>query len=160
MGSMVNYFKIHNGTVGITFYIAKNFVDNIQVNSINLSQPNNTAESAFTANMGGFKRTVSFNFFLRNDGTDKGYTVSDGLPVDDTTTAIEQWDYLMDNVCQNSGSDIYKTKYTVQVYRGADETTPKTYTGTLDFMRVAPLDGEAEVRGSLTLSIGQNFFTD
>lgn len=149
-----NEFKLVNNSnnKGIKFAWANNVVDNVSINNISFNIPGGASADNFIANFGGFKRLITIDFVLQNDGTDKSI---DG---DNIITLSQQWDYLLDTIIQGkSGSGAYfDVLYSLTIYR--DGSPNKSYTGGIDDISLIgnPATSGTLINGSLTLMVGTN----
>jgi hypothetical protein len=75
-----------------------------------LSAAGQEAANNFGVNF-GYKRLISVDFVLLNDGTDKSLTSENKI------TLTEQWRYLMETVVQGfTTNEQYKTKFELTLY--------------------------------------------
>lgn len=163
-------FKLKNNTSGneIKFYHGSGVSDTITINSINFSVPGQSVENNITMNIGGFTKLITFQFVLKDNGTDIS-TSGDNI-----VTLPQQWGFIMDNTITNniggtstgivqnpgSGNSVAEITYTVTIYYKIGETGgTKTYTGMLEEIAIEPVEGEPRLRGRLTLNVaGSNPF--
>lgn len=144
----INEFKLKNlsNSKEISFHWGKSVRDNITVNNISINKPGASADNNFSANFGGFKRLISVDFALYNDGTDKS---SDGSSI---ITLSQQIDFIQETILQGvGGSDsIQDVSFQITVYRDA---TAKTYTGVIESLdlNADPEQAGTIIFGSLTL---------
>lgn len=165
-------FKLKNNTSGneIKFYHGSGVSDTITINSINFAIPGKSVEDNITMNLGGFTKLVTFQFILKDDGTDVSTTG------DNIVTLEQQWGFIMDNTVTNnvagtstgivqnpgSGNSVAEITYTITVYfiNSTGSGTTKTYTGMLEEIAIEPVEGEPRLRGRLTLNVaGSNPFS-
>ena len=103
------------------------------------------------ANFGGFKRIITVDFALFNDGTDKS-TSSDSI-----ITLRQQKEFLQETVIQGvgSGDSQADVTYTLTIY---EDSTTKTYTGGIEdiSIRAEPGTEGTLLRGTLNLLQGTN----
>lgn len=156
--SQINQFKLERlnsaGTSvkGIKFHFGSTNSDNITFNNISFAQPNASADNNYISNLGGFKRLVSIDFALFNDGTDKSTDSSSKV------TLTQQISNLMasDGILQGkaSGESLSDVTFRLTVY---EDGASLTYNGVLeDFTLDKSSSNGNIVRGSLTLQVGSN----
>ena len=70
--SSVNQFKIENlsNSKGLIFHSAQAVGDNVTLQNATFSVGGASSQQNFGRNFGGFKRLISINFELRDDGPD------------------------------------------------------------------------------------------
>jgi len=123
----VNQFKLVNNSSnkGIKFHYAEGFGDNITISNVSVQNPSQSASNNYARNWGGFKRILSVQFVLANDGTDKS---TDGSS---KVTLTAQHDHVMDTIIQvpGAGDSVSDITYTMTVWM---DGAAKTYTGALE----------------------------
>jgi|SRR6056297_2584286 len=149
-----NQFKIVNNSnsKGLKFLSATALTDNITINNVSIASAGQQSSQNFSRNYGGFKRLITVNFILNNDGTDKSTDASSKV------TLSEQQDHLLgdDGVIQGVGvgdtqSDI---KYTLTIYRDGATTD---LTGNVEDISLNYGGQESNIlQGSLNFYISSN----
>ena len=146
----VNEFKLERlnssnvSQKGIKFLIASGLGDNITVNNISFAQPGSTSDNNFSQNWGGFKRLISVDAILHDDGTDKSTDGSSKI------TLTQQHDHLMGpgGVIQVGSAVDFKYRTTIYM-NGAS----KTITGSVEDISI-----RADTSNSNILRVTFNMF--
>jgi hypothetical protein len=147
--TVINQFKLVNNdnSKGIKFHYAKGVKDNITISNVTVQQTGKTASDNYARNWGGFKRIISVDFVLKNDGSDKS-TAGDSI-----VTLNQQWDYLMDQVIQGNLNGAQNVTYTATIYI---EGATKTYTGAIEDITIGENQGDSNsLAGSFNLYVSK-----
>lgn len=154
MAVVQDKFRLTNNdnSKGIKFHWAGNVSDRVQPNIISIPLAGSDSSQNLVFNLGGFKRIISLDFRLLDNGEDKSTST------DSIVTVIDQWDFLIDTVLQGQTSGQEAVSFTLQIWRGTDETPAKTYNGYLEDLGVNPIDGTPYVNGSLVFTVGDTVF--
>jgi hypothetical protein len=150
-------FKVENdkANMGIKFDWGGNVTDAITSNSVSFSSPGKDSTQNISTNF-GFKRLITFDFRITNNGSDRGYVIG-GAARPSTTTLKAQWDFLMDEVIEATVDDlgaainVKDSKYKVFLYIAG---TPQNFEGMIENITINPSDGSPFLEGSLTLIVG------
>jgi len=144
----VNQIVNTDNSRGLKFHYANTISDSISIANIAVTAPGQTADNNYISNFGGFKRLISVEFVLMNDGSDKSTDTSSKV------TLKDQWTHLMDNVIQGNSTGQTNVTYTVTAYT-ADGN--QTFTGGIEEISItgASADG-LRLSGTLTLQQGTN----
>lgn len=140
-----SYLKNKENNKLLKFYNSSRVSDNITINNIFFSLPENTVDSNFGGNFGGFNNLISVDFMLFNDGTDKSGDASSII------TLKQQKEYLKNTIIQGKGSGTYSdVKFELSIWTSDGNDV---YTGIMEDITLAQDAGrEANViRGTLTL---------
>ncbi len=143
--SVVNQFQIVNNdnSTGLKFHFANGVNDNITIYNLSFQLPGASASSNYSRNWGGFKRLITIDFVLTNDGTDKSTDGSSKI------TLSQQQDHLMETVIQGNSTGTTNVSYTITIYR---DGATKTYTGSIEDITINWTNSEAnQMGGTLNL---------
>jgi hypothetical protein len=148
---VVNQFRIVNNdnNKGIIFYFGKVTANSITVSNVSIPAAGQSADNNYIANLGGFKRIISVDFFLFNDGLDKSTDGQNKVILDD------QRDYLLDEVIQGFSTSQASVSYTITT---STTNGTKTYTGGIEDINLNedPSNGGNRIQGTLNLTVGSN----
>jgi hypothetical protein len=148
MVSQINQCYIRNASTtynGIYFHYAESFNDNIMYNNISMAQPGAATTSNFGVLLGGMKRMITINFVLRDDGSIKGFS---SYQTPSVTNLKEQWLWLMQTVCQPTGSAQFNSKFVIGVYVNGAVTS---FSGLLESIDLKWSGDGTALIGTLTL---------
>lgn len=144
---VLNEFKIVNlsNNKGLKFAFATATADRITIGNVTFSIAGQESTGNYGANWGGFKRYVTINFKLTNDGTDKSTDSTSKI------TLRQQWDYLMgaNGIIQGNSSSQSAVRWRLTIYR---DGTTDTITGLIEDIDIQWNGQEAnQMSGTLTL---------
>lgn len=144
---MVDEYKIVNNVTskGLKFFNAFVVSDNVTVNNVSIAQAGGKSTANFARNLGGFRRLLTIDFLLINDGTDQSTSG------DNKVTISEQNDFLTSatGVIQADGGNQFDVKYTLTVFRDGVVTD---IVGSVEDLSIRGSPSEANIlRGTLNL---------
>ena len=145
---VVNEFKIVNNdsVKGLKFHWGEVVADNITINNVTIAAAGQSSTANFATNFGGFRRLITVDFTLFNDGTDKSTDLSSKI------TLTQQWDHLMDTVVQGFSTAQSNVTFTLTTF---SDGASRTYNGVLEDINLNgdPRTGGNKIEGILTLFI-------
>lgn len=153
--SDIYQFKIENlnNSKGMYFYQGDNVNDSVSSLALKFPIPLQESSNNVILNLGGFSRTLSLNFILKERGTSVSTNVSDSV-----ITLKQQWEYLMDDIIQGGNQEQVEYRITIYFYSNGSGTT-MTYNGMIEDISISPPNGGQTLDGSLSLTIGTNYWT-
>ena len=147
--SSINKSKIENlsSNKGLIFYNAFITTDNVTINYISIANPTGDSSKNYSRNWGGFKRLISINLILFDDGTDKSISGDNIIKLSEQRNYLNQPDGVIQSKSPTDNiSDIF---YRVTVYEDGVE---KVYIGSIEDINVdSSPDNTNQLKGMLQM---------
>ena len=147
--SSVNQSKIDNLSTneGLKFHNAWIGTDNVTVNNISVTNPTGDSSQNYSRNWGGFRRLLTINFLLFDDGSDKSTTAQSKITLSEQRNYLNQPSGIIQK--KTGGANISEITYRITIY---EDGATNTYFGSIEDVTIASQPNEANMlKGSLNL---------
>jgi len=149
----INQSKIENlsSNLGLKFHNAWIVTDNVTINNISIANPTGNSTENYSRNWGGFRRLITVNFLLFNDGTDKSITSASKITLSDQRNYLNQGTGVIQS--KAIASNVADVVYRLTVY---EDGITNTYSGSIEDINIASTPDESNMlRGSINMFEGK-----
>lgn len=147
----VNQSKIENlsNNKGLKFHNAWIVTDNVTVNNISIANPNGDTTKNYSRNWGGFRRLITVNFLLFNDGTDKSTDTASKITLSSQRNYLTEPSGVIQGKSSASGTNVSDIVYRLTVY---EDGITNTYSGSIEDISISSTPDESNMlRGSINM---------